>query len=221
MALAFSSLAQADVSSATLHAKELLGSGYKKSIVKKSAGATDLSQFVLETTRKLLPKAQQKNARKISNRILKESEEYGFDPLFLMAVIQNESSFNPSRRGSLGEIGLMQLKPATAAWIAKSYSLDYKNDTSLLDGDKNVRIGAALLDKLRGQFESASRLYISAYNIGAKKVRAMVVDKKIPKVYVQAVMKRYLALHRALNAKGNPQQRGLLALQNIRDLTRR
>jgi soluble lytic murein transglycosylase len=199
------------------HAKELLGRGYKKSAVRISESTKDITQFVKETTKKFLPKKYRKSSGAIAKAIVESSELYHMDPVFVMAVIQNESSFNPTRRGSFGEIGLMQIKPSTAEWIADSYDLDYKDEKTLLNPVHNIEIGVALLDKLRHQFESKSRLYLSAYNIGAKKVRTMVEDKRIPKEYVIAVMKRYIAMYSAFKIEGNWKERGEIAFHNTRD----
>jgi soluble lytic murein transglycosylase len=203
------------------HARELLGGNYRKSVVRKSESTKDISSFVKETTKKFLAKRYRKSSDKVAAEILASAERYHFDPVFLMAVIQNESSFNPTRRGSFGEIGLMQIKPSTAEWIADTYDLDYKNEKTLLDPVSNIKIGAALLDKLRHQFESESRLYLSAYNIGAKKVRSMVSEKLIPKEYVMAVMKRYIAMYSAFKVEGDWKARGEIAFNNTRNLTRK
>jgi soluble lytic murein transglycosylase len=202
-------------------AKELLGRTYKNKVSRKSEKVTDLAEFVKAATLKFLPKAYHKSAKAVAQAILDESANYELDPIFLMAVIQNESSFNPKRKGGMGEIGLMQIKPDTAAWIAGAYGLDYKNAKSLYDPVTNVKIGAALMDKLRRQFDSKSRLYVSAYNIGAKKVRSMVEDKKIPKVYVQAVMKRYIAFYSAFKVEGGVKAQSEAAWMNTINLTRK
>ena len=200
------------------HARELLGGAYKKSAVRKTEAQDDVSGFVTAATQRFLPKAFKAKAPAVAKAILEESEKYGFDPIFLMAVIQNESSFNPKLKGGVGEIGLMQIKPDTAEWIAKRYKIKYSGAESLYDPEINVRIGAAFIYKLRNQFESKSRLYLSAYNIGAKKVRRLVSGKKSPKIYVMAVMKRYLAIYTAMSAKGDHKlhaQKAWLAVSNV------
>jgi soluble lytic murein transglycosylase len=198
------------------HAKELLGGGYKKSAVRKSESTKDMTAFVRETTRKFLAKKYRKDSEKIAQAIIINAQKYELDPVFLMAVIQNESSFNPTRRGSFGEIGLMQIKPSVAEWISDVYDIDYEKDSDLLDPVMNIQLGAALMDKLRHQFESESRLYLSAYNIGAKKVRSMVSEQRTPKEYVVAVMKRYIAMYSAFKVKGNWKARGEIAFNNTK-----
>jgi soluble lytic murein transglycosylase len=203
------------------HAKELLGGSYRKSVVRSSEKTLNISEFVKETTRKFIPKKFKSMAPEVASTLVQEADRYRFDPVFLMAVIQNESSFNPKRVGKFGEIGLMQIKPDTAAWIADTYDLEYQGPQALYDPKTNIRIGAALLDKLRHQFDSESRLYLSAYNIGAKKVRMMVSDQRTPKEYVQAVMKRYIAFYSGLRVKGSSKEQGEAAWQFTLNLTKK
>jgi soluble lytic murein transglycosylase len=201
------------------HAKELLGSTYKKSVVRKAESANDVAGFVKAATLRFLPSSYKKKSDQISTVIMAEAERYGFDPIFLMAVIQNESSFNPKMKGSFGEIGLMQVKPSTAEWIAKTYKIEYKNSKSLYEPETNIKIGAAFIHKLRDQFDSQSRLYISAYNIGAKNVRKMVRGKNTPKVYMMAVMKRYVAMYSGLSNRGTAQEQGRMAWVQVSQVT--
>ncbi len=179
------------------HAKELLGGGYKHSVVRKGENVADITDFVEAMTTEWLPEKFSKRSRSLANAIVRESDKYGFDPVFILALIQNESRFNPAMRGTHTEIGLMQIKPSTAKWIAKKMHVKYKGEKSLLDPVGNVRIGIAFMSLLRDQFDSHSPLYISAYNMGARRVREIVADDRVPKEYVQAVMKRYLAIYAA------------------------
>lgn len=202
------------------HAKELLGSGYKRSHVRKTEKAENISEFVESSIKNLVPKSQKNSVEVIAKTIMEESEKYGFDPIFLMAVIQNESSFNVRMKGSAGEIGLMQIKPDTAKWIATGSKISYKNAKSLYNPETNIRIGAAFMNKLRSQFSSNSQLYLTAYNAGAGTVRKMVSGKVSPKIYASAVMKRYLAIYSALGSdKGSPTELGALALLNLKAIS--
>lgn len=179
------------------HAKELLGKTYSTSVVKQAEKQEDLSDFIYGMTKKLLPKKHSNKSKSIAIALQLEAVQYGLDPLFLMAMIQNESGFNPERIGSAGEIGLMQIKPSTAKWIAARAQVFYKNEDTLKNPIHNIKIGAALLHQLRDEFDSKPISYISAYNMGSGKVRSLAKKMMKPTVYVQAVMKRYLALHKA------------------------
>lgn len=203
------------------HAKELLGGTYKKSVVRHSEDIIDISDFVEAMVEKFLPKKFKKQSRTLATAIMRESEKHDFDPLFLVSIIQNESSFNPQRKGSAGEIGLMQIKPSTAKWIAQKSGIKYKNDKALYNPAFNVKIGAAFMAMLREQFDSHGRLYMSAYNMGAKKVRNMVAQDKMPAEYVGAVMKRYIAMYSAFKHDGDTAELATIAYDNVRDSTKK
>jgi soluble lytic murein transglycosylase len=204
------------------HARELLGNSFRKRVIRKIRGPeaeVEVSDFVLETTRALLPKGKKGSAEKIAYAILNAAEEFSLDPVFLMAVIQNESSFHSDMHGLAGEIGLMQILPKTAKWITGLYKIEYKNENALLDPAQNIWIGAALLDKLRHQFDSEGRLYVSAYNVGPRKLRMLIAMNKNPKIYVLAVMKRYLALYQGYKSKGDLKMLSQKARSNVLELT--
>jgi soluble lytic murein transglycosylase len=206
------------------HAKELLGArAYKKSAAKKAESHEDLSVFIEKITKTWLPKKHEKKARTVAQAIIRESNKHGFDPIFVIAVIQNESSFNPEMRGGFTEIGLMQIKPTTAKWVADKNKMKYNGEKSLLDPVQNIRIGVAFMAMLRDQFDSHSQLYISAYNMGARKVRQIVAQDKMPSVYVHAVMKRYVAIYSAFaNEKTNDlESLAAKALEKVREATRK
>jgi soluble lytic murein transglycosylase len=181
------------------HAKELLGKHYTKSIVRASEGISNIDEFVLVwTTRALKPKFKFR-AKQITKAILEESEKYGFDPVLLMAVIENESSFNPEVVGSIGEIGLMQLTPDTAKWIAEKYGLHWGGKTTLKDPVTNIRIGSAYLAYLREKFAFHSQLYLAAYNMGTSSVMRALGKQIWPKDYPTRVMQRYVKFYTRLS----------------------
>ncbi len=212
------------------HAKKLMGGRfYNQSVVRDAENIKDITVFVQGMVSQLLPDAHQKKAKTVATAIIRESEKYGFDPIFVVAVIQNESRFNPEMRGMHGEIGLMQIKPSTADWLAghkilnRTNRLKFKNSAteSLLNPVENIRVGLAFMAHLRDSFEGESRLYISAYNMGAKKVRDLVRQGKNPREYVQAVMKRYIAMYSAfLHESEDQQEISKIAMTKILDVTR-
>lgn len=54
------------------------------------------------------------HSRNYARLIRKAARKHGVPERVALAVVQVESNFNPRARGSAGEIGLMQIKPATA-----------------------------------------------------------------------------------------------------------
>ena len=138
---------QAETSSRILHARELMGVSYQESVVKHAESTQNISEFIHETTKRFLPVAYQNQSRSIANAIMSEAENAALDPIFLMAMIQNESGFLPTRKGTHGEIGLMQVKPDTARWIANEYQIPYQGSKTLYNPIMNIKIGVAYIYK--------------------------------------------------------------------------
>ncbi len=182
------------------HVQELLGRR-KMNQTKahlKTADSKRLEKFVHDHALKRLRGKWKPQAAKVARTILEESRKHQFDPLFLIAVIENESSFNPDARGTSGEIGLMQILPSSAPWIAAKVGQSYSGPTTLADLCQNIKLGAAYLDYLRKRFQWNGALYLAAYNMGTTNVVRHIQRDSIPRVYPERVMKRYLNLYAAL-----------------------
>jgi soluble lytic murein transglycosylase len=192
LALAESYFPNLDKSIRLHQAKELLGSKYNGSIVKNGEKFRHIEQFIFEQVKSELKDPWKPQARRLAKAIMDESVKYAFDPLFLMAVIDHESVFNPETVGSVGEIGLMQVRPNTAEWISKKYDIKYHGEKSLFDPVVNVKFGAAYLDYLRDRFASQSRLYLAAYNMGVTNVHRALGKDLWPKDYPSKVMACYI-----------------------------
>jgi soluble lytic murein transglycosylase-like protein len=68
----------------------------------------------------------------------KHARAAGVPVKLALAVVQVESNFNPRARGRAGEVGLMQIKPATARGIGYTGSIKalYNPSTNLIWGMK-------------------------------------------------------------------------------------
>jgi hypothetical protein len=75
-----------------------------------------------------------------SDLIVREAEASGIPIDLVVAVIQIESGFNPSVVGAVGEIGLMQVRPETAAMLGFKGGLDM-----LAEPEINIRLGVRYL----------------------------------------------------------------------------
>ena len=136
----------------------------------------------------------------LSTTILKEAEKYQIDPVFVVAVIKTESAFNPLALGTHGEIGLMQIKPDTAKWIAEKANIPWKGPKTLENPSMNVRIGMAYFNYLRESFDGHANKYVSAYNMGALNVRRKYSSGEAPKEYSTRVMRNYNETYKRLSA---------------------
>lgn len=180
------------------HAREMFGRQYAKSPAKSTEKFTEIRPFLYRAVQASLPKKYKKHAFEIAASIVRESEHHGFDPLFLMAVIQNESAFDVKARGSVGEIGLMQIRPSTARWLCPKYGFRYRGDKQLENPQFNIQLGSAYLAELRGRFRSDGKLALAAFNMGSSNVRQALSKNIRPKDYSDRVMKRYVRYYQEL-----------------------
>jgi soluble lytic murein transglycosylase len=173
------------------HSRELIDGG-----VQTGVAPEEMARFIFKRTRELLPVPFKGRSVKIAEALIESANRYQMDPVFLMAVIAQESKFNPNALGSHGEIGLMQLKPTTALSVASGTSIDSLPDvaSALKDPVQNIRFGAAYLARLRASFKHRSSLYISAYNMGAARVRMRLAEGIQPRIYSNAVLAHYVEL---------------------------
>lgn len=89
------------------------------------------------------------------------SESEGVDPDLIFGIIRVESRFNPNAVGSVGEIGLMQIRPETAITIDPGSTVE-----KLFDPAYNVRLGIRHLKDHLHFFRGDLRLALLAYNRG-------------------------------------------------------
>ncbi len=186
------------------HSQELLGKYYDRSTVRFGESVPKINSEIYRTVRDRLPREFKKDHGRIAQAIIDESLKHGFDPVFLLSIIQTESRFNPKARGDAGEIGLMQILPPTGQWMAAKARLPWKNKSTLRDPVANIRIGAAYLAFLRDRFDMHARLYIAAYNMGQGNVDHAQSKNIWPKDYPGAVMRNYVAFYEALKEKRSP-----------------
>lgn len=183
------------------HARELLGKYYGQSAVRSGEKVEKINRHIYNWTKARLPKKFRSQHNKIAQAIIDTAQKYEFDPVFLLSVIQGESSFNPEMHGKAGEIGLMQILPSTGEWIAGLNGIKWKGSRTLSDPIQNIKIGAAFLHRLRSRFDKHAQLYLAAYNMGARNVH-QALDKDIwPKDYPVHVMKIYVEFYSEISKK--------------------
>ena len=95
-----------------------------------------------------------------------ETERYGFDPLLFLALIRQESRFNPRAVSYAGARGLTQVMPATGEWIATRIGPDDLRTEMLSRPSLNVRYGTWFLDVLLVLYDRDWVAALVAYNAG-------------------------------------------------------
>lgn len=102
----------------------------------------------------------------LSAQILRLCRELGFQPSFVLAVIEHESGFRPRALSPKNAVGLMQLRHGTAAEVALKIGYRPRGAwLELRDPVVNVTLGMHYLAELRSQFETLEGT-LAAYNLG-------------------------------------------------------
>jgi soluble lytic murein transglycosylase len=91
---------------------------------------------------------------------------YQLDQAIVLAVARQESRFNPEAESHAGARGLMQIMPATAAYITKDPSLARGNRDRLNDPSYSMRLGEDYLIDLLGRQNGSLFGLTAAYNAG-------------------------------------------------------
>ena len=76
-----------------------------------------------------------------AQQIQKYSTEFNADGALITSIINAESGFDSYCISSSGAIGLMQLMPSTAEWVANQLNVTGFNTEMLYDTDTNIRFG--------------------------------------------------------------------------------
>jgi soluble lytic murein transglycosylase len=94
----------------------------------------------------------------------------------LLAIMRQESEFEPQAMSPVGARGLMQLMPATAAGVATKLQLPFSLARLSTDGTYNLTLGRSYLENLIDDFGGSYALAIAAYNAGPGRVRQWLHD---------------------------------------------
>jgi soluble lytic murein transglycosylase len=92
------------------------------------------------------------------------------DPYLVLALVRQESLFNPQARSVSDARGLMQLMPATADRIGPSAGVEQAS-LNLFDPSLSVRVGTAYLKNLFDMFGGDPFKAVAAYNAGEHAVQ--------------------------------------------------
>ncbi len=98
--------------------------------------------------------------------VLSYSDEYGVDPLFILAIIREESNFRQDAGSHAGALGLMQVMPATGAEIASQIGVTEYSPDMLLDPETSIMMGSYYIKRMLDTFDSNIFYALGAYNGG-------------------------------------------------------
>lgn len=122
------------------------------------------------------PNATIKDFSGFERVLLEESAKAGIDYRLVLAVIDKESQFDPHAVGKAGEVGLMQIMPATGSLVAKAMGISFegprgKDLGTLGDPKLNIMIGIRFLKERMEKFGGDVPVALQAYNRGDAKAR--------------------------------------------------
>lgn len=95
----------------------------------------------------------------------------GMDPAWIYGLIRQESRFMEDVRSNAGAIGLMQLMPATARFVAHRIGLEHYRADRVADVSVNLRLGTEYLKLVFDDQDAQPLLASAAYNAGPARVR--------------------------------------------------
>lgn len=134
--------------------------------------------FVREVLGRKAVKLSDVEREGVARELVVAEAEHGISVLFSLALIEQESRFDPRAKGPTGSLGLMQLQPVTAREVARQHALAWQSDRTLFDPVQNVRLGLAYLAALRAKFGSTDHA-MAAYNIGPNALRRLLEKRPL------------------------------------------
>jgi peptidoglycan lytic transglycosylase len=110
--------------------------------------------------------------------ILQQAREKGLDPALVAAVIYAESHFRDGQTSPAGALGLMQITPETARYIARK-----SGGTAFVVGDLstpqvNIAYGAYYLRYLLRRYGGNEAVALAAYNAGEGNVDRWIAEAR-------------------------------------------
>ena len=102
--------------------------------------------------------------------ITREARSRGIDPYFMVALIRQESSFNPTATSRVGAMGLMQVMPSTGRGLARTLGIRRFKSSMLHDPVVNIRLGAKFLADMIKTWNGRPDYALAAYNAGPSRM---------------------------------------------------
>lgn len=147
--------------------------------------------------------------------IRKIAQEEGLDPYLVLALIRQESVFDPKALSPASAYGLMQLLPATAGRAATRLGLPPPQPQKLYEPELNLTLGTHYLKELLQRYSNNPVKAIAAYNAGENAVarweKQIVAEdqdefiERIPyretRLYVKLVLRNHRIYRKIYEAK--------------------
>ena len=117
-----------------------------------------------------------------ADEIIENAKDYNIDPLFVAAMIREESRYNAEVISPAGARGLMQVMVPTGKAIAKEIKFpDFKGEM-LFNPKINIQFGTWYMSDLMREFNNNCSLVAGAYNGGPNRIKGWLQKAKPEKV---------------------------------------
>lgn len=127
----------------------------------------------------------------VAEVLIRECERHDLAPDLVLALIEVESSGNNFARSRADALGLMQLQPATAQFVARRAGVPWYGRDTLFEPGSNVRLGVAYLRQLVDRYDSVPTA-LAAYNWGPTRISEMLSNgESVPGIYTQRVLRAF------------------------------
>jgi soluble lytic murein transglycosylase len=113
------------------------------------------------------------------NLVMDHAKNNKLDPSVIYGVMRRESLFDPFAKSRVGALGLMQLMPSTARYVAKSLGLKKPQQYDILNINNNIKLGTHYFSSVMGRFDDNVALAAAAYNAGPGNVKKWLPKKKV------------------------------------------
>ena len=98
--------------------------------------------------------------------IKKYSSHVGNNSPLILAIVREESYFNPQAQSSVGAGGLMQLMPSTAKEIGSKHGVTIDSVKDLHNPETNIKLGSYYYAELKSMLNGLDISSVAAYNGG-------------------------------------------------------
>ncbi len=115
--------------------------------------------------------------------VLFYSNKYNVDPNLILAIMRQESLFDPQATSVANARGLMQLIDSTAKWMAQREGIVLRN---LYDIETNINLGTAYIRYLMDYWKGDLVRVIASYNAGENRVRSF-IQHSDPYVFIETI----------------------------------
>lgn len=127
--------------------------------------------------------------RAFSQSITHYAQRRQLEPAWVFALIRQESAYRVDAKSPVGAMGLMQIMPSTAKYIAQKTKTPYKSVSSLIQADKNLELGTLYLKDVLQTLNNNIFAATAAYNAGPGRAREWLATQNglPPEIWIETI----------------------------------